>query len=185
MYCLDRQEIEEAMKARGISSIQQLAAVVGLHRNTVQGYFVGRGVVSNNLEKMLDFLQLELSKVLVHHKSRSQQDALVANIVDSLATGFPNWTFVMCGSRASQKHSKYADLDIGVFSAKGIEHKEFRRLLRKKSEIEESQPIFVDVANLNRADDDFLQSIAHNWAFLTGKRQDWLMLQEKVSKYKK
>jgi len=50
-----------------------------------------------------------------------------------------------------------------------------------KDEYMEDEPFFVDIVNLNRADDDFMRDISRNWQFLSGRLSDWIDLQRKAA----
>ena len=54
------------------------------------------------------------------------------------------------------------------------------RLRRKKDDLEEDLPFFVDLVNLNNADVSFLGRIRNDWVFLGGKHRDWAELQRKA-----
>ena len=89
-------------------------------------------------------------------------------------------TLVLFGSRAQDTARKYSDWDLGVFCADGLPHEKFCKIRKRKIELEEKSPYFIDLINLNRGDQDFLRDISQNWIFLTGKRQDWIELQKKA-----
>ena len=130
---------------------------------------------------MFSFLEVDLGKLIL--KENSNDDDCFADIfkiIDKISEKFPAYTFVLFGSRAKKKNKKYSDIDIGVYSRKGISHIEFLKILHFTKDIEEGIPYFIDLANFNNADSDFLINISNSLTFLAGKRFDFMKLMEEV-----
>ncbi|MFH1874940.1 MAG: nucleotidyltransferase domain-containing protein [Pseudomonadota bacterium] len=181
VHILDKTLFYEGMKKKGYSSISELAKALGLHRNTIHYYLSGNGVFPDCLDKILAELDLNPAEVLIQKQFKKVDLEEIAPVIDQLAEEFPEITFILFGSRAKTNAAKYSDWDIGVFSKQGLDHELYRRMIRRKDELVENLPFFVDLVNFNRADDDFLLEVSKNWKFLVGKIGDWIFLQKKVA----
>ena len=181
MFTVDRERLLEAMHLKGYRSIGQLAQALGVHRNTIQYYLSGQGIFPANFQKLLKALDLHPAQILVRRQEKSPypQEA-IAGLVDQLHGECPQITFVLFGSWAQKKASKYSDWDIGVFSRDGISHPLYRKLVKRAGDLAENLPFVVDVVNLNRAENQFLTQAAAHWSFLAGRQQDWIALQRRV-----
>ena len=181
MFTVDRERLLEAMRLKGYRSIGQLAQALGVHRNTIQYYLSGRGIFPANFQRLMGTLDLHPAQILVRKQEKSlyPQEA-IAGLVDRLHGECPQITFVLFGSRAQKRASKYSDWDIGVFSREGIPHTLYRKLVKRAGDLAEKFPFFVDVVNLNRAENQFLTQAAAHWSLLAGRQQDWIELQRRV-----
>ena len=131
------------------------------------------------MEKILDILEFPLEKAFIKKKNtKNFPYAAIAPLVDRLSQEFPDFTFILFGSRAKGTAWKYSDFDIGVYSANKIDPKRLSQLMNTKEALEENLPWFIDFVDLTRADKNFLQSISKNWIFLTGPLSGWVSLQQ-------
>ncbi len=182
MHIIDTDRLYKALKERGFRSVKELAKSIGVHRNTIHHYLSGHGVFPANFEKILSTLSVTPQDILIKkEKKRSQIPDDIASLVDQMHIEFPQITFVLFGSRARGRADKYSDWDIGVFSRHDLEHSLYRSMVRRKDELANDLPFFVELINLNRADSSFLMEASRGWLFLTGFRQDWIELQRRVS----
>lgn len=181
IYQFNESTFYEALKKKGYRSYGELAKELGIHRNTIYHYLSGQEVLPEKFEQIISALDIPIEKALIK-VSTEQNDQLqnMAPIVDELLLQQPNSCFVLFGSRARKTHHKYSDWDIGVYSKDKLTHVQYRELLKKKSELIECFPYFMDLVNLNQADQEFLSQISRDWKFLAGRSQDWLDLQKKV-----
>lgn len=170
------------MHQQGYRSIGALARALGMHRNTIHYYLSGHGVFPEKLEKMLARLALRPADILVR-KAESVANPLesIAPLVDLLQRKYPEAAFVLFGSRARNTARPYSDWDIGMYVRSGASHERYRMMRREKEEWEEQSPYFVDLSNLNRADDAFLRSAARGWVFLGGNLGSWIDLNTKAN----
>ena len=183
MFVLNKSRFLQALEEEGYDSIQELAASLGLHRNTIHHFLKGEQVLPKSIEKIIETLHLQPVEILTEQPSPLDTPLKgIAPIVDTLHAEFPHITFILFGSRARGKAKKYSDWDIGVFSQEGIPHQTYLNLRKQSHDLTEKQPYLVDLVNLNQADELFLKNASRNWQFLTGKLQDWLTLQKKVQK---
>lgn len=183
MHILDSKRFYEALKKKGYRSIGEFAGSLGIHRNTVYHYLSGHGVFPENFEKIIRALDLRPRDTLIDKDNEAITSPLeyIAPLVDGLHLEFPNVTFILFGSRSGGTAQKYSDWDIGVFAAEGLPHDIFRKISRRKDDLAENLPFFVDLINLNRADDDFLRQASHHWMFLAGRVNDWIDIQRKAA----
>ncbi|HLD45683.1 MAG TPA: nucleotidyltransferase domain-containing protein, partial [bacterium] len=152
MYVLDTSKIHAAIKDKGFGSVSALANKLKVHRNTLQYYLSGAPIINDKLDLVLNALKLELADVVI--KTGQEADypwEPIVGVVDELNKQFSVLTFVLFGSRARESHRKYSDWDIGVYSPKGLVHKEFRKLVLLKSELVDPLPVSLDLVNLNSA----------------------------------
>lgn len=185
MYIINTEKFLEAMKGKGFATIGALAKVLRIHRNTIHYYLSGHGVFPEKLNQIFSTLDLKPEEVLTSNElPRYKKLEPIVGLVDSLEKKFPQVTFVLFGSRAKQTAQKYADWDIGVFSAEGITHVFYRQIRKQLGDLAEHSPFNIDLVNLNNADSDFLKAIAGHWIFLGGKLKDWLALQQKAESWK-
>jgi len=181
MYVLDRKEFLNAVKNKGFKSIEALAKKLKIHRNTINYYLKGNGVVPNSLGKLLEALDLTPANAFIRKRSEIMiPQEPIANLIDQLHKKFHELSFVLFGSHTKGVTHKYSDFDIGVFKEGGLHHELFSDLLLAKNELEEDLPFFVDLVNLNNADPYFLRNISTSWMFLTGKQKDWINLKRRT-----
>jgi predicted nucleotidyltransferase len=180
MYILDADKFRNKIGTLGFTTDQELAAFLGVHRNTIQGYFSGRAVFKKNFEGMMSALGLDPLDFLTTPATKVKHlDQAIAKFIDQLSAEFSDLTFVLFGSRSRGQHQPYADLDIGVFCATGLVHKTYLTLRKAAARHGDDLPIFFDLVNLNGADQEFLKNISLDLKFLSGKREDWLKLKER------
>lgn len=153
MYIIDTARFHEALKAKGYGSLGEFARDLGIHRNTVHYYLAERPVFPDKLDQMLHALELSPDKVLIEKRGVSffPHDA-IASLIDELHATFPDVTLILFGSRVQGRAYKYSDWDIGVYRREGLSHQQYRRISQFTDELAEDLPFFVDVVNLNRAD---------------------------------
>lgn len=181
MYVIDSKKFYEALKQKGYSTLGAFAKELKLHRNTIHYYLSGNGVFPTALNRILERLELKPEEILIQkEKSFLRKLEPISEVMEKLQKEFPQATFVLFGSRVKAKAGKYADWDIGVFSADGFFHDYYRQIKRAVSEAVENLPHMVDLVNLNNADDDFLKRASKGWIFLGGKLRDWMVLNRKA-----
>jgi predicted nucleotidyltransferase len=182
MYVVDTKRFKQTLKNRGYGSIGELAEGLKIHRNTIHYYLSGHGVFPENFEKIIQALELKPHEILME-KSDEQLLSLekIAPLVDNLHSEFPEATFILFGSRSKGTAGKYSDWDIGVTSKGKLSHETYRKIVRRKDELIEDLPYFVDLVNIDRADENFLKEISKHWLFLTGKFNDWIEIQRKAA----
>lgn len=177
MYTLNEAVFRQHLKEKGYRSYGELAQKLNLHRNTIQYYLSGHGVLPEKLEQILDALNIPIEKAFVKFPEKKEMPfEKIAPLIDDLLSAYPNCCFVLFGSRARNKHGKYADWDVGIYSKNGLPHAVYRDLIKKKNELMDRLPYLMDLVNLNQADSDFLKELSKDWIFLAGRAQDWLDL---------
>lgn len=181
MHIIDPKRFQEALRARGYSSIGEFAASIGVHRNSIHYYLSGRGVFPEVIEKILEALDTKPHEILVEKAKQSIPLEQIAPLIDQLKGEFPDVTFVLFGSRTSGRAQKYSDWDIGIYKKGGLPHEEYRRIVRCKDDLVEDMPFFVDMVNLNRADNYFVREASKNWKYLGGRLEDWVDIQRKAA----
>lgn len=182
MHILDSKVFHKSLKDKGYRSIGEFAKSLGIHRNTIHYYLSGHGVFPESLEKIIAALGLKPHEILIEEKKgEGPMIEPIAPLVDQLQKKFADVTFILFGSRSRGAAQKYSDWDLGVYSSKEIPHKLYRDILKFKDDIVEDLPFFVDIVNLNRADDYFLREASKYWMFLAGKLSDWVEIQRKVA----
>lgn len=181
MHILDTKRFHEVLKEKGYRSIGEFAKSLGVHRNSIHYYLSGKGVFPEVIEKIFCELNLKPGDILVEESGGELELENIAPVIDKLHHEFPDVTFVLFGSRAKGTADKYSDWDIGVFAKKGVEHELYRKIVGLKDDLIEDLPFFVDIVNLNRADDYFLREASRHWLFLAGQLSDWIEIQRKAA----
>lgn len=182
MYVLDPIRFEESLKNKGYKSLSEFAANQGIHRNTIHYYLRGQPVFSKKLQQIFLALDVDPVKLIIEKSIATPADktAPIADAIDQLQTSLPQAAYVLFGSRARAGARRYSDWDIGVFKESGLARDEFRILKRRLDELQEASPYFIDLINLNGADELFLKNISRDWCFLAGRHRDWVALQRKA-----
>ncbi|MBL7661305.1 nucleotidyltransferase domain-containing protein [bacterium] len=177
-YIIDSQKFNSALERAGYDSLSELASRIGVHRNTLHHYLSGTSVFPDSLNKLFFALAVEPEDIIAKPKKQYTLE-LVVPIVDAILKKYPECCLVLFGSRARGGAKQFSDFDLGVYCEKGLAHADYRCLVEIKEKLSEDLPIFIDLVNLNKADDNFLKSIGPGMKFLGGRLSDWLKLQRK------
>jgi uncharacterized protein len=173
-YVLNRELIAKKMRLVGISSLGELAARLGLHRNTLHHFLSGASVLPRSVAELLDILRLTPSEALViKTEVPASPWQPIAALVTALFEEFPDLTFVLFGSRAKGKARKYSDFDLGVYSSAKIATARFLKITQRKEDHAENLPFSVDLVNLTQAEESFVRSIGTDAILLAGNRCLW------------
>ncbi|RIL10329.1 MAG: hypothetical protein DCC75_04575 [Proteobacteria bacterium] len=173
------------MKALNISSVGELANLIGVHRNTLQHFLAGNAVLPESINKLLWALRLNPATAF-----KKQQPAVadawapIAEVLDKLQKRYPDIAFVLFGSRATGSARKYSDFDIGVYKLKELGFEQYLQMVQLKDQLAENSPYIIDLVNLNSADEEFLRSIMLESRFITGSTLAWLELSNKFRQAK-
>ncbi len=167
---------------KGYTGVAGLLRSLGLHRNTLNRYADGAGVLPRSVELVIEALQLPLADVIEKRREPLNSNSLepIAALIDQLNTRFPQYSFVLFGSRARTQARKYSDFDIGVVAPGALPFADFSQMLELKEEFETESSFFVDLVDLSRADKQFLESIAPEVKLLSGRYSDFSNLQKRV-----
>ena len=87
---------------------------------------------------------------------------------------------MLFGSRARNENRDYSDYDLGIYSASGIEHKQYLAMIELKDHLSEDLPFYIDLINLNTANPSFIKNISSDWRLVSGNISHWLDLQQKA-----
>ena len=181
MHIINNQLFFSALAENGYPSIQALAKKLGIHRNTIHHYLSGNSVLPDKLELLMQELGLSHTNFIIPFISKSSiKYNEIESLIGTLTEQFPNYAFILFGSRARGNNHKYSDYDIGVYSKSGLNHNEYLKMIELKEELVEDLPFFVDLINLNTADTDFLKRISNDWKFISGNLKHWIDIQKKV-----
>lgn len=182
MYIINETVFYSALKKKGYKTVGELAKSLGIHRNTIHHYLSGHGVFPEAFEKIVEILDLDANEVLIKKEEKNIVPyEPIVKLIDRLCLESPDVTFVLFGSRSKGNAKKYSDWDVGVYKAGGLSHDLYRKIVRKKNDLADDLPFFVDVVNLNNADSYFIDEAAKSWIFLTGSLRGFLELQRKVA----
>lgn len=171
-YELDSKKLTDTIKASRFKSISKLAQSIGVHRNTISHFLKeGVSVIPESLTKLFSALGKDAREYIIL-KDGGRVD--IAFIVDCILDLNPKCCVVLFGSRARGSYRKFSDYDIGIYSREGINHETYCNTINKVEEITEDFPYLVQVVNLNRADQSFMNNIRSDMIFLGGRMTDWL-----------
>jgi len=178
---LDAERLRLAMEERGISSTKELAAVLGVHRNTISNYLTGKTTVPVVLGKMLDYLDIDPAEVFFRTTHRRQVPALaIMDLVNMIYQTCPKAVVVLFGSRARGTATRYSDYDLGIFRIDALDFSTYSRLLDLVGEWNSKSLEVVQLVHLGQADSAFLQRVAEDLVFLAGSPMAWCALLEKA-----
>jgi len=181
MLILDKAVFLAHMKGRGIKSIRQLAQKLGVHRNSISIYLRGKGVLQPVVQAALDELGLDNQKAFATKPAESDGSSIqkmLAPLIDLLVTQFPQYSFILFGSRAGGRARRYSDIDIGVQGSAGpLQLSDWSKIRDIVDGAAEDLPYLIDVVDLGRADQGFLQSVKKRAIFLGGSLSGWANLQ--------
>ncbi|OGQ50308.1 MAG: hypothetical protein A3I09_00855 [Deltaproteobacteria bacterium RIFCSPLOWO2_02_FULL_47_10] len=181
MHIIDKRLFNEGLKNKGYRTIGEFANALGFHRNTIHYYLSGHGVFPEALESIINALGLNFQDAIVKKEEPVSPIEVIMLIIDQLQADFPKVAFVLFGSRSKGVFKKYSDWDIGVYKAGGMLHEFYREIVKKKNDLAEDLPFFIDIVNFNNADLVFLKEAAKWWSFLTGSLQSFSELKKKVA----
>jgi predicted nucleotidyltransferase len=184
MFIVDSQALKRKIKESPYRTIEGLAHSLGLHRNCIGYYLQERPIFPKTLEKIIQALDVNPQTLLIKRPKKNQRDPLepFGPLADGLTRRFKNIAVIAFGSRTKHQSQKYSDLDVGVYSEKGISHEDFLDMVLWKEEVEEDLPYFVDLVNFNRASPSFLRTVLPSAKFIGGRFQDWLHLKNQSQK---
>jgi predicted nucleotidyltransferase len=179
-YVLDRQAVSERMKERGFANVSRFAGQIGVHRNTLLGYFRGKPVFASAFLKIAQALGCNPLELIVpandHPVDLGPLDE-IRLIIAALLKQSPHIAIVLLGSRAKGRAKQYADWDLGITRpAAPIGSREFLSLRGIAADLAEDLIRHVDVINLDAAPGWFWEGINYEPVFLDGDREGYSFL---------
>ena len=178
-FILNRDAFESALNSAGYRSISELARKLGLHRNTITAYLRGAPALPQALSRILSELKLSPSDAILETRPhRDAPERPIATVIDDLAAQCPDAAYVLFGSRARGTSKKYSDYDLGVFRKQSLPLTLYSSLLNKIAEWNSTTMTEVQLTDLSRAPESFLESIRSDMCFMSGSRREWLNLLE-------
>jgi predicted nucleotidyltransferase len=188
-YVLDRLAVTERMKALGFANASRFAHQIGVHRNTILGYFRGKPVFSSAFLKIARALgrdPLELIDPADDAPSFAEHLDEIRPIIAALIRQSPGIAVVLLGSRAKGRAKTFSDWDLGVTRpASPIGGGEFLSLRRVAADLAEDLVRNVDVINLDAAPDWFWEGLDYEPVFLDGDREGYSFLKGMLHGIKK
>jgi len=188
-YVLDRMAVTERMKALGFPNASRFAARIGVHRNTILGYFRGKSVLASAFLKIARALGRDPLELIV---SAGDTPALAEHfdeirpIIAALLRRNPGIAVVLLGSRAKGRAKAFSDWDLGVTRpAAPIRGDEFLALRRVAADLAEDLVRNVDLVNLDAAPDWFWEGLNYEPVFLDGDRESYSFLKGMLHGIKK
>lgn len=179
-YILDRKAVAERMKALGYPNASQFAARIGVHRNTLLGYYLGKPVFVSAFLKIARALGRDPLELIV---PAGDTPAFVGPIneirpiIAALLRRTPGIAVVLLGSRAKGRAKAFSDWDLGVTRLSApITGDEFLALRRVTADLAEDLVRNVDVINLDAAPDWFWEGLDCEPVLLDGDRESYSFL---------
>ena len=180
-YNLNMAQLRHYARRRGYRGIAGLLRSLGLHRNTLNRFAHGAGVLPKSVEMVLAALQIPLQEAIQNKRNVENSNLLpILPLIEQLGTKFSRYSFVLFGSRARGRSRKYSDFDIGVIADSTLPFSDYSKMLELKEEFEARSPFFVDLVDLSHADKDFINSVSQEAELLSGKYSDLLKLQQRA-----
>ncbi len=179
-YVLNRQAVSERMRERGFTNVSRFAGQIGVHRNTMLGYFRGKPVFASAFLKIAKALGCDPLDLIVpandHPTDIGPLDE-IRPIIAALLKQSPSIAVVLLGSRAKGRAKQYADWDLGITRPTApIDGREFLSLRGTAADLAEDLVRHVDVVNLDAAPGWFWEGIDYEPVFLDGDREGYTFL---------
>ena len=188
-YVLDRRAVTERMNALGFPSASRFAARIGVHRNTILGYFRGKPIFASAFLKIARALgrdPLELIVPAGDMPALAEHFDEIRPIIAALLRRNPGIAVVLLGSRAKGRAKAFSDWDLGLTRpAAPIRGDEFLALRRVAADLAEDLVRNVDVVNLDAAPDWFWEGLNYEPVFLDGDRESFSFLKGMLHGIKK
>lgn len=180
-YVLNREVFQAAMASRGFRSTADLAANLGIHRNSISNYLNGSPVFPEVLHKILNVLRIDIANALkLEAPSLCEGASTVATLVDQIAAQEALSCVVLFGSRARGTPKRFSDYDLGVYSEKVLPFSKFSEMLPLVDDWNESHMQTAQLTNLSLAEPSFLEEIGPDLRLLAGSYVAWLGLLKKA-----
>jgi predicted nucleotidyltransferase len=188
-YVINRSSVNERMKALGFANASQFAHQIGVHRNTILGYFRGKPVFSSAFLKIARALGRDPLELIVPADDASafaEHLDEIRPVIAALVRRSPGIAVVLLGSRAKGRAKAFSDWDLGVTRpASPIGTEEFLSLRRVEADLAEDLVRNVDVINLDAAPDWFWADLNYEPVFLDGDREGYSFLKGMLHGIKK
>jgi len=173
---LDRNLIKKEIHKR-FKSLGDFCEAIGVHRNSLSVYLSGKTLLPEVVEKALTALNIS-SQDAFHLKTEKQNSIQkkISPIIESLVLKYPELSIVLFGSRARGTERKYSDVDLGIISKDILslnQWSDIRNIVDAKAE---DLPFMIDVVDLKRADQKFLDSAKQGMKFLGGNPANYYSL---------
>lgn len=176
-YPINRDALFLAMRRKGFRSVEHLAQVLGLHRNTIGNYLQGSSAIPKALGKILDVLEVGPKDIFEERIVRRKVPGLkIEPLIETLLQRASHGAFVLFGSRARGTAKQFSDYDLGVYTREEIGFSDFSKLLTAVDEFNSKALVTAQLTNLSRADSDFLRAIGGDLFFLGGSFKNWIEL---------
>lgn len=171
MHIVDSSKLRTAISDAGYSSIEEVANILNVHRNSVSRYICGAPVLPKVLEQLFSLLNLNASDLLVQDKDSncfSQNTESLNKLVAAIIAKYPNVGVLLFGSRARGNARKYSDIDLGIVAGQPLEFKVWSDIRDIIDELSQDLPYLIDVVDLGRAEGKFLEEVRRDCKFLGG-----------------
>jgi predicted nucleotidyltransferase len=181
MYKLNMGAIKAAAKRAGFGGIKPLLEHLGLHRNALDRFARGAGVLPNSIDTVIAALNLPIQDAVIRQLEPVGIADEIMPLVEKIHKEHPTISIFLFGSRAKGRARRYSDYDLGVYSKDGVSLTEFLQILEKKEAYEEISPQRIDCVNLTNATPEFLREIALDLRLLAGYDRDSVSLKREAS----
>jgi len=188
-YIIDRSAVAKQIKTRGFANASRFAGRIGVHRNTILGYFKGKSVFASaflKIARALDRDPLELIVAVADSATVIEYIDEIRPVIAALIRQSPGIAVVLLGSRAKRQAKAFSDWDLGVTRpASPIGGEEYLSLRRVAADLAEDLVRNVDVINLDTAPDWFWADLNYEPVFLDGDRESYSFLKGMLHGIKK
>ena len=181
MYKLNMGTLKTAAKRAGFGGVKPLLEHLGLHRNALDRFARGAGVLPNSIETVIAALNLPIQDAVMQKVEPVGIADEIMPLVEEIHKKHPTISIFLFGSRAKGRARRYSDYDLGVYSKDGVSLAEFLQILEEKEAYEEISPQRVDCVNLTNVTPEFLREIALDLRLLAGYDRDRVSLKRKAS----
>lgn len=172
MLVLNRNIFEAALEREGFSSIGELCSILKIHRNSVSRYLSGAPVLPKVLEAIFERLKINpLTALEVARKPTAETLPELNSIVGAIVRALPDAAVILFGSRAKGTARRYSDIDLGILSKEPLSIGQLSNIRETVEKAAEDLPYQIDLVDLARADETFLDGIRGSAQFIGGNPQ--------------
>lgn len=182
MHQLNMQAIRTAVKKLGFGGVKPFLGHLGLHRNALDRFSRGAGVLPESIERVLSALSLPIHEAVVPQPGTLGFAEEIMPLVEQIHRGHPTTSIFLFGSRAKGRARKFSDYDLGVYAKDGVPLTDFLHILEETEAFEEKASQRIDCVNLSSATPEFLREIAPDLTLLAGYERDRVEIKRKAGR---
>lgn len=169
-YTLNARYLKNIMRERRIKSIEQLAEVSSVHRNTISSYLAGKtSPFKSSFTDIAKHLSIDPLDLI---RKNDSVDEYLRDLLRKLSSYLltKSLAIVLFGSRARGNPKEFSDIDLGLTGGeKKLSLEDFFEFKNIFDEMVDDYPVSFDLLNFDQAPEDFLLEAGQSMQFLAGE----------------